>query len=54
MINYCRTKIVKKTREEFHVLFFDKKNHIIADDLMGSGTVNHLPVYPRKVTKRAL
>ena len=54
MINYCRTKIAEKNREEFHVLFLDKKNHIIADELMGSGTVDHAPVYPREVIKRAL
>ena len=40
MISYCRTKIAEKNREEFHVLFLDKKNHIIADELMGSGTVD--------------
>lgn len=54
MINYCRTKIAEKNREEFYVLFLDKKNHINADELMGSGTVDHAPVYPREVIKRAL
>lgn len=54
MISYCRTKIAEKNREEFHVLFLDKKNHIIADEMMGSGTVDHAPVYPREVIKRAL
>ena len=54
MINYCRTKIAEKNREEFHVLFLDKKNHINADELMGSGTVDQAPVYPREVIKRAL
>ena len=36
------------------MLFLDKKNHIIADEMMGSGTVDHAPVYPREVIKRAL
>ncbi len=54
MINYCCTKIAEKNREEFHVLFLDKKNHIIVDELMGSGTVHYAPVYPREVIKRAL
>ena len=54
MINYCRTKIAEKNREEFYVLFLDKKNHINADELMGSGTVDQAPVYPREVIKRAL
>jgi DNA repair protein RadC len=54
MISYCRTKIAEKNKEEFHVLFLDKKNHIIADEMMGAGTVDHAPVYPREVMKRAL
>ena len=54
MINYCRAKIAEKNKEEFHVLFLDKKNHIIADEMMGMGTVDHAPVYPREVIKRAL
>lgn len=54
MISYCRTKIAEKNKEEFHVLFLDKKNHIIADEMMGSGTVDHALVYPREVVKRAL
>ncbi|MGB1117652.1 MAG: RadC family protein [Parvibaculales bacterium] len=54
MISYCRIKIAEKNREEFHVLFLDKKNQIIADEMMGSGTVDHAPVYPREVIKRAL
>jgi DNA repair protein RadC len=54
MISYCRTKIAEKNKEEFHVLFLDKKNHIIADEMMGSGTVDHAPGYPREVIKRAL
>ena len=40
--------------EGFHVLFLDKKNQVIADEKMGSGTVDHTPVYPREVIKRAL
>ena len=40
--------------EEFHVLFLDKQNRIIADEKMGQGTVDHTPVYPREVIKRAL
>ena len=44
MISYCRTKIAEKNKEEFHVLFLDKKNHIIADEMTGSGTVDHAPV----------
>ena len=54
IINYCRTKIAEKNREEFHVLFLYKKSQIIAEDLMVSGTVDHAPFYPREVIKRAL
>lgn len=54
MISYCRRKITEKNKEEFHVLFLDKKNHIIADEMMGSGTADHAPGYPREVIKRAL
>lgn len=54
IVHYYRTKIAEKTTEEFHVLFLDKKNQVIADEIMGSGTVDHAPVYPREVIKRAL
>lgn len=54
LIRYCRTKMAEKRKEEFHVLFLDKQNQIIADEVMGSGTVDHTPVYPREVIKRAL
>ena len=54
VLAYCRTKMEENTIEEFHVIFLDKKNNIIADEKMGSGTVDHTPVYPREVIKRAL
>jgi DNA repair protein RadC len=54
LISYCRTKMAEKTIEEFHVLFLDKKNQIIADEIMSRGTVDHVPVYPRDIIKRAL
>lgn len=41
-------------REAFRVLFLDKKNHLIVDELMGQGTVDHAPVYPREIMRRAL
>ena len=43
-----------RTREAFRVLFLDKANQLIADELMGDGTVDHAPVYPREVMRRAL
>lgn len=54
LVTYCRTKMAENTIEEFHVIFLDKQNHIIADEQMGRGTVDHTPVYPREVIKRAL
>ena len=54
LLAYCRTKMAENTIEEFHVIFLDKQNKIIADEQMGRGTVDHTPVYPREVIKRAL
>ena len=54
LIIYCRTKMAENKIEEFHVIFLDKQNQIIADEIMGRGTVDHTPVYTREVLKRAL
>jgi DNA repair protein RadC len=43
-----------ETREQFRILFLDKRNVLIADEVQGRGTVDHTPVYPREVVKRAL
>ncbi len=54
VIDYCRTSMAFEGREYFRVLFLDKKNGLIADEILGSGTVDHTPVYPREVVRRAL
>lgn len=54
VIEYCRTAMAFAAREEFRVLFLDKRNALIADEVQGSGTVDHTPVYPREVVRRAL
>lgn len=54
LLDYCRTRLAYNGREEFHVLFLDKKNRLIADELQGAGTIDHAPVYPREVMARAL
>ena len=54
LISYCRTTMAEKDTERFRVLFLDSKNHLIADEIISTGTVNHTPVYPREVMKRAL
>jgi DNA repair protein RadC len=54
VVDYCRTAMAFLDHEEFRVLFLDKKNHLIADEVQGIGTVDHAPVYPREVIRRAL
>ena len=51
---YLRATLAGRSRECFRVLFLDKANQLIADELMGEGTVDHAPVYPREVMRRAL
>jgi DNA repair protein RadC len=54
VIDYVRSAMAFAEREEFRILFLDKRNGIIADEVQGRGTVDHTPVYPREVVKRAL
>jgi DNA repair protein RadC len=53
VLDYCRTAQAFADREEFRVIF-DKRNQLIADETQQTGTVDHTPVYPREVVKRAL
>lgn len=50
----CRNSLTIETREHFRILFLNKKNEMIADEIQGSGTVDHTPAYPREIMKRAL
>ena len=54
VVDYCRTAMAFDPREEFRVLFLDRKNGLIADESQGVGTVDQTPVYPREVVRRAL
>lgn len=54
VIDYCRTAMAYAEREQLRLLFLDKRNQLIADELQQVGTVDHTPVYPREVVKRAL
>jgi DNA repair protein RadC len=54
VLDYCRTAMAFADKENFRILFLDKRNHLIADEQQQSGTVDHTPVYPREVVKRAL
>jgi DNA repair protein RadC len=54
VLAYCRTAMGFAEKEQFRLLFLDKRNGLIADEVQQSGTVDHTPVYPREVVKRAL
>ena len=54
VIDYCRTAMAFSEKEQFRLLFLDRRNAIIADEVQQSGTIDHTPVYPREVVKRAL
>ena len=54
LIGYCRTVMAYRDTEQFRILFLDRKNVLIADEPQAKGTVDHVPVYPREVAKRAL
>ncbi|MEA2976446.1 MAG: repair protein RadC [Alphaproteobacteria bacterium] len=54
VLDYCRTAMAFADKEQFRILFLDKRNQLIADELLQVGTVDHTPVYPREVVKRAL
>jgi DNA repair protein RadC len=54
LLDYCTAAMARSEKEEFRVLFLDRKNHLIADEVQNRGTVDHTPVYPREIVKRAL
>ena len=54
LVAYVRVALAHEAREQFRVLFLDKKNQLIADEKLGDGTVDHAPVYPREIMRRAL
>jgi DNA repair protein RadC len=54
LLAYVKTTLAHEAREQFRVIFLDKKNQLIADEVMNRGTVDHAPVYPREVARRAL
>jgi DNA repair protein RadC len=54
LLDYCSAKMARAQTEEFRVLYLDRKNVLIADEPHQKGTVDHTPVYPREVVKRAL
>lgn len=54
VLDYCRTSMAFSEREHFRILFLDRSNGLIADEVQQTGTVDHTPVYPREVVRRAL
>lgn len=54
LLDYCRSQMAFEDIEQFRILFLDKKNRLIADEVQQRGTVDHTPVYPREVIKRTL
>ena len=54
LLDYCHTAMAHRETEQFRILFLDRKNVLIADEEQARGTVDHVPVYPREVVKRAL
>ncbi|HEY5047258.1 MAG TPA: DNA repair protein RadC [Rhizomicrobium sp.] len=54
LLDYCSAAMARSAAEEFRVLFLDRKNALVADEVQSRGTVDHAPVYPREIVKRAL
>jgi len=54
LLDYCTAAMAHNPVEQFRILFLDRKNHLIADEVQQKGTIDHTPVYPREVAKRAL
>lgn len=54
VIQYCKAAMAYEMREQFRILFLDKRNRLVADEVQGNGTVDHTPVYVREVLRRAL
>src|SRR5690606_20873260 len=54
VLDYCKARMAHNATEQFRIVFLDRKNRIIADEAQQRGTIDHTPVYPRAVVKRAL
>ena len=54
LLDYCTAAMARRPTEQFRLLFLDRKNVLIADELQQEGTIDHTPLYPREVVKRAL
>lgn len=54
VVDYCRQAMAHETKEQFRLLFLDRRNRLIAEEVQQHGTIDHTPVYPREVVQRAL
>jgi DNA repair protein RadC len=54
LLDYCMAAMARSQNEEFRMLFLDRKNVLVADEVQSKGTVDHAPVYPREILRRAL
>jgi len=54
VVDYCRAAMGHEQKEQFRLLFLDRKNHLLAEEIHQRGTIDHTPVYPREVVQRAL
>ncbi len=54
LLDHCQSTMAHETKEHFRILFMNKKNELMADEIQNSGTVDHTPAYPREIMKRAL
>ncbi len=54
IVDYCRAAMAHETKEQFRLLFLDRKNHLLDEEVHQHGTIDHTPVYPREVVQRAL
>jgi DNA repair protein RadC len=54
VLDYCMAAMAREEREQFRILFLDRKNMLIADEVQNKGTIDHTPAYPREVLRRAL
>ena len=54
LLDYCTAAMAREQAEAFRVLFLDRKNILIADEVLSRGTIDHTPVYPREIVRRAL
>ena len=54
IVDYCRMAMAHETAEQFRLLFLDRKNRLLTEEVQQRGTIDHTPVYPREIVKRAL